>query len=440
MPQHDYNIANQSAAQLRADLNNALAAIVSNNSGAAEPSVTYAYQPWADTTTGLLKIRNAANNGWLTVGSLADTGLGLLSRSGGSLTGPLLTAAGGAAAPAVAFDGDTDTGLFRKAANQLGVAAGGVERGWFDVNGWNGPVIGSITASSLNGDQLGGSRNCIINGAMAIDQRAGGSAVTFTAGNDLAYCVDRWYGYCVGSGTVAGQQVQGANAGLFRYRFTGGAGNNGIGFGQRIESANSAHLAGKTVTLSVDLANSALTVVSWNAYYAATTDTFGTLASPSRVAIAGGTFTVNGTVSRYSAQISIPAAATTGIEILFTVGAQTSGTWTIGNVQLEPGNVATPFERRHAALELALCQRYAALNLLAYQQGYIGSGTNLGVSVTLPVRMRATPTLIETSTSNSNVGSSILSSSGLQSVFVYAAGINVGPATLSSVFRATAEL
>jgi microcystin-dependent protein len=87
--QHDYIIANQSGAAFRADLNNGLAAIVSQNSGTTQPSTTYAYQWWADTTTGLLKIRNAANNAWITIGTLADANLGLLSLAGGTLTGNL---------------------------------------------------------------------------------------------------------------------------------------------------------------------------------------------------------------------------------------------------------------------------------------------------------------------------------------------------------------
>jgi hypothetical protein len=70
MAQHDYIIANQSGAAFRSDLNNGLAAIVSQNSGAAQPSTTYAYQTWADTTTGLMKIRNAANNAWITLSRL----------------------------------------------------------------------------------------------------------------------------------------------------------------------------------------------------------------------------------------------------------------------------------------------------------------------------------------------------------------------------------
>ena len=93
MAQHDYVIANQSGLSFRTDLNNALAAIVSNNSGATAPSTTYAYQWWPDTATGLLKIRNAANSAWVTVGTLASANLGLLSSSDASST--YLALAGG---------------------------------------------------------------------------------------------------------------------------------------------------------------------------------------------------------------------------------------------------------------------------------------------------------------------------------------------------------
>lgn len=77
MSQHDGVLDNQPGANFRADVNNALAAIFSNHSGATEPTTTYAYQWWADTTTGKLKIRNAANNAWVEVGNLADANLGL---------------------------------------------------------------------------------------------------------------------------------------------------------------------------------------------------------------------------------------------------------------------------------------------------------------------------------------------------------------------------
>jgi len=58
MATHDYVLANASGAAFRTDLNNALAAIVSNNSNSSEPATKYAYMWWADTNTGILKIRN----------------------------------------------------------------------------------------------------------------------------------------------------------------------------------------------------------------------------------------------------------------------------------------------------------------------------------------------------------------------------------------------
>ena len=67
MAQHDYNIANQTGANFRADLNNALSAISSNNSGSSEPSTMYAYEWWIDTTNDVLKLRNSANNAWITM-------------------------------------------------------------------------------------------------------------------------------------------------------------------------------------------------------------------------------------------------------------------------------------------------------------------------------------------------------------------------------------
>lgn len=138
MAQHDYVIANASGLAVRQDINNALAAVVSNNSGSAAPSTTYAYMWWPDTTTGLLKQRNAANSAWITVGTLGSANLGLLPTSGGTLTGALLADDGGTAAlPAVAFDGDANTGIYRKAANEVGVATAGILRAWFDSAGVN---------------------------------------------------------------------------------------------------------------------------------------------------------------------------------------------------------------------------------------------------------------------------------------------------------------
>ena len=89
-PVHDYVISNGTGAAVRSDLNDALAAIVSNNSSATAPATTYAYQWWADTTTGLLKQRNAANSAFVTIGTLASTNLGLASLAGATFTGDVI--------------------------------------------------------------------------------------------------------------------------------------------------------------------------------------------------------------------------------------------------------------------------------------------------------------------------------------------------------------
>ena len=266
----------------------------------------------------------------------------------------------------------------------------------------------SVSANGFNGF-----KNRIINGAMMVDQRNAGASQTFTAGAALAYAVDRWYGYCTGA-NITGQQIAGGTTPTVtqnRYRFTGVASVTSVGFGQRIEQKNSYDLAGSTCTLSADLAISAtLTTVTWTAYYATTTaDTFGSLASPTVTQIATGTFTVTSTVTNFSANISVPAAATTGIQILFTVGALTAGlTWTIGNVQLEKGSTATSFDYRDYGTELFLCQRYLPAFSGAGQIGGGGNavnGSTAYTTVTFPVTTRVAPSgMTVNSAGNFNIG------------------------------------
>lgn len=77
MSQHDYVIDNASGATVRADINSALSAIQSLNSGTSAPSSTAAGMLWLDTTGGApyaLKVRDAGNNHWLTLASITDPG------------------------------------------------------------------------------------------------------------------------------------------------------------------------------------------------------------------------------------------------------------------------------------------------------------------------------------------------------------------------------
>tara|TARA_E500000305_G_scaffold29658_1_gene22654 strand:- start:47 stop:1198 length:1152 start_codon:yes stop_codon:yes gene_type:complete len=126
----DYNIANASGASVRSDLNAVFDAIKTLNSGGSDPSNTEAFMPYVDTAdNNNLKIRNSSNNGFTTVGPVDSANLGLLPVAGGTMTGQLLADdSSGASSPAVSFDGDTDTGIYRSAANTMGFSTAGTQR------------------------------------------------------------------------------------------------------------------------------------------------------------------------------------------------------------------------------------------------------------------------------------------------------------------------
>lgn len=132
MAQHDYNIANGSGDVVRADLNSIFQAIMTNNSGASEPSVNSPYMLWADTAAAKLKMRNAADDAWIDLFNLD-----------GSYEPKL--ANGSAAAPSLAFLSDTNTGLYRIGADSLGVSTNGVLRAQIDNNGLT--ITGAIASS-----------------------------------------------------------------------------------------------------------------------------------------------------------------------------------------------------------------------------------------------------------------------------------------------------
>ena len=133
MATHDYVIANGTGAAVRSDLNAAFAAIVSQNSNATEPSPTYAYMSWADTTAGVMKLRNGANNAWITLYQL-DGEWSTIAFENGT-----------AAAPSLYFkDSGTDTGIYSPGVDQIGIATAGLARLNIDASGRVG--LGGITA------------------------------------------------------------------------------------------------------------------------------------------------------------------------------------------------------------------------------------------------------------------------------------------------------
>jgi hypothetical protein len=134
--------------------------------------------------------------------------------------------------------------------------------------------------------------------------------------------------------------------------------------------------------------------------------------------IATGTFTVTSTRAQYTANISIPSAATTGIQIVFTVGAQTSGTWVVDTVQLEKGSTTTTFDVKPIGTELALCQRYyykmlgTASGRASFLSGVVSTATTaIQCGNSYPVVMRSVPTVSYSglAVSDANIAATITS-------------------------------
>jgi hypothetical protein len=73
MSQHDLSIADQSAPLFRADLNNALAALGSLQSGGTAPALPYNSLLWYDTATDILKIGNEAGDAFYPVGYMDNS-------------------------------------------------------------------------------------------------------------------------------------------------------------------------------------------------------------------------------------------------------------------------------------------------------------------------------------------------------------------------------
>ena len=109
----NYNIENNSGQNVRIDLNNVFAAIQSNNSNGSDlaDSQCVAGMWFLRSDTNILKIRNSSN-GFTEVGSINSANLGLLPKSGGTMTGTLTTVD-------VAFQGDNYSVLWDKSDDAL---------------------------------------------------------------------------------------------------------------------------------------------------------------------------------------------------------------------------------------------------------------------------------------------------------------------------------
>jgi hypothetical protein len=325
----------------------------------------------------------------------------------------------------------------------------------------SGSMTGTVIATTLNGGQLAGLRNVLINGGMQISQRNGTSA---TSTNDDVYHLDRWYALTETASITVTQQSLGENGTPYHCRLTQSqASPQRMGMAQIVEAANSYPLRGSAVTLSARIrcSNSQAiryAVLEWTGTAdSVTSDVVNTWSSGTYTA---GNFFLGSNVTVTATGVTTPAASTwTTITALnATLGSSTNNIivlfWTegtasqnvtldIGRVQLEPGTVATPFEWRGIGAELSLCQRYYYAAGAAQTFGFPCPSTG-GFAVQqvyhFPVRMRIAPVSVSGASTISNISSFGSTTSTTDSFQLQV----VGTTSTNSVFTlnptATAEL
>ncbi len=132
-----YSVPDASGQVVRLDIEATLKAIATCNSGAndtALASYDEKFMLFGNTTSNKLHIHDGTS--FKEIGDITQDNLGLLLKSGGTLTGALLADDSAThTAPAISFDGDSDTGFYRDAANTIGISTAGVERMIIDEHG-----------------------------------------------------------------------------------------------------------------------------------------------------------------------------------------------------------------------------------------------------------------------------------------------------------------
>jgi len=296
-----------------------------------------------------------------------------------------------------------------------------------------------ITCANINGTQIGGRRNKIINGAMQVAQR-GTSSTDISSTGYLT--VDRFALFMGNTdGRVTMSQVADVHDGFanaLKYECTTAdtsiAASENLGIktlleGQDLQQIQKGSSGAKQLTLSFYVkgnANATYTcelndkdndrvngqtfnvTTSWSRVtltFAA--DTTGAFDDDNAVSLqvnwwlhagstyTGGTFSSNTWASRVQNN-RVNSSQTSFLD-------STSRTFFITGVQLEVGSVATDFEHRSFGQELTLCQRYffnitGDNNYRSGILGYANSSSEFRGAVNFPNPMRANPTFTGSAT------------------------------------------
>ena len=296
-----------------------------------------------------------------------------------------------------------------------------------------------ITCANINGAQIAGRRNMIINGAMQVAQRG-------TTSTDSGYkTIDRWDTTKSGMDQLALTQKQVSDSPNEGYSYsyevdittaeTAQAGDEYLRVQHIVEAQDLQHLAygtssAKSTTLSFWVKAKQTGTYAVNFYSSDGTrhisrtytisaeatwehktvtipgDTSGTINNDtgSGIHIAFLLIADSGYVSSDSTSWGSYSDAGYAYGHNVNVGSSSDNYWKITGVQWEVGTQATAFEHRSFGEELSLCQRYfymhanGEFNLSSTDRcpiglGYGYTGTDGYVFITFPTKMRSNPSL-----------------------------------------------
>jgi hypothetical protein len=310
---------------------------------------------------------------------------------------------------------------------------------------------GSATAniSSINNGPLAGMRNAIINGNFDIWQRG----TSFASPTNANYTADRWkvqfnntgatrtlsrQSFALGQTDVPGEPTY-----FMRFdQSVAGSGGTFTQLDQYIESVRT--FAGQQVTISFWAKAAASTTMP----SVALQQLFGSGGSPSSLnqTTAGSSLALTTTWQKFSYQVTLPSISgkTLGTDnndaliVVFFMPLNATFTIDIAQVQVEPGPVATPFERRPIGTELALCQRYfwnhtpSVISHTSFE--YAGTGTSY-INIPFGLTMRGTPTIAYNNFNGTGISAIVPSRQSVR--FSAPGGFYLGA---SSILQASAEL
>jgi hypothetical protein len=311
-------------------------------------------------------------------------------------------------------------------------------------------VNGDVKLASINGGPLAGFRNRIINGNFDIWQR-GTSTGSWVAPVSDFYLPDRWVcnsGGTGGNGSLsqqaftAGQtDVPGEPTYFMRWEITSAASGQTSGGSyveQRIEDVRT--LAGQTATISF-YAKGTGTLP--NIYL---TQTFGSGGSAQVLHTLASSVALNASWTKYTYTVNVGSISgkTIGsnhyVGLTFMVPINSTYTLDLAQVQLEPGTVATPFERRSYGQELALCQRYYCTRPTVRFVVYGLAANTISTHISFPTEMMVSPTVTLSNVVFNNTSAAVANNVSSGGFAINATPSTTAAAGINATFTASAEL